>query len=68
MLQTKYQPNIPGHSGEKNAYIGFAIFSIGGHLEFSIIMNFIILKFWSLIMLHVNFENHGCSSFREWAI
>ena len=34
MLHTKYQPNIPCHSGEKVDLIGFAIFSIGSHLGF----------------------------------
>ena len=40
MLQTKYQPNIPSHSREKVDYIGIAIFSIRGHLEFSTTLNF----------------------------
>ena len=44
MLHTIYQPNIPCHSGEKVNFIGFAIFSIGSHLGFSIKRNFIILK------------------------
>ena len=37
----------------------------GGHLEFSTTLNFIILKPWSLIMLHMNFKIHGCSGLRE---
>ena len=44
MLHTKYQPNIPCHSGEKVDFIGFAIFSIGSHLGFATKRNFIILK------------------------
>ena len=35
MLHTKYQPNIPCHSGENVDFIGFAIFSIGSYLGFS---------------------------------
>ena len=50
---------------EKNDFNGFAIFSIGGHLEFSTRLNFTGLKPCSLIMLHVNLENHGYSGFRE---
>ena len=47
---------------EKNAdFIGSAIFTIHGHLEFSTTLNFAILKHWSLIVLHVKFEIHGCS-------
>ena len=44
MLHTKYQPNVPCHSGEKVDLIGFAIFSIGSHLGLSTKRNFIILK------------------------
>ena len=44
MLHTKYQPNIPCHSGEKVEFTGFAIFSFGSHLGFSTKWNFIILK------------------------
>ena len=65
MLHTKYQQNIPCHSGEKIDFIDFAIFSNGGHLGFSTILNFIILKLESLVMLHVKFENYECSGFRE---
>ena len=64
MLSTKFQPNtyISSHSEEKVDFIGFAIFSIGSHLRFSTRLNFIILK---PCILHVKFENHGCSGFRE---
>ena len=35
VFQTKFQPNIPSRSGENDDFITFAIFSNGGHLEFS---------------------------------
>ena len=50
---------------EKVNFNGFAIFSISGHLGFSTGLNFTSLKPCSLIMLHVKFEIHGCSGFRE---
>ena len=65
MLHTKFQPNIPSHSDEKFDFKDFAIFSIGGHLGFSTGPNFNNLKPCSLIMLHVKFQIHGCSGFRE---
>ena len=65
ILHTKFQPNIPSHSGEKVNLNGFAILSIGGHLGFSTRLTFTGLKPCSLIMLHVKFEIHGCSGFRE---
>ena len=65
MLHTKVQPNIPSRSGENGDFISFAIFSNGGHLEFPTRLNFIILKSWSLIMLHMKFEIHGCSCFKS---
>ena len=36
-LHTKFQPNIPSHSGENGDFNSFAIFSNGGHLECLII-------------------------------
>ena len=45
-------------------FISFAIYSIGGHLEFSTRLNFTNVKSWSLIMLHMKFEIHGCSDLR----
>ena len=33
MLHTKFQPNIPSHSGEKVDFNGFAILSISSHLD-----------------------------------
>ena len=65
ILHTKFQPNTLSCSGENADFIGFAIFSIGSHLEFSTRLNFAILKPWSLIMLHVKFEIHGRSGLRE---
>ena len=61
ILHTKSQLNILSRSGEKGDFNSFAIFSNGGHLEFSTRLNFIILKLWSLIMLHMKFKIHGCS-------
>ena len=60
MLHTKYQPNIPCHSGEKVDFI-----SIGSHLGFAPKRNFIILKPQSLVMLHVKLDNHKCCGVRE---
>ena len=65
ICHTKFQPNIPSRSREDADFIGFAIFSISCHLEFLTRLNFTILKPWSLIMLHVKFEIHGCSDLRE---
>ena len=62
---SKFQPNIPSHSGEKVDFNGFAIFSIGRHLGFSTMLTFAGLKPCSLIMLHVKFEIHTCSGLRE---
>ena len=60
ILQTKFQPNIPSHSGEKVDFNGYAIFSTGSHLGFLTRLNFTSL---SLIMLQVKFEIHRCSGF-----
>ena len=65
MFHTKIQPNILSRFGDNDDFINFAIFSNGGHLEFSTILNFIILKLWNLIMLHMKFNIQGCSGFRE---
>ena len=65
ILNRKFQPTIPSHSGEKVDFNGFAIFDIGGHLGFSTRLTFTGLKPCSLIMLHVKFESHRCSGFRE---
>ena len=43
ILHTKFQPNIPSHSGENDDFISFTIFSNGCHLEFSTILNFTVL-------------------------
>ena len=65
IFHTKFQPNIPRHSGENGNFISFAIFSNGSHLEFSTRLNFTILKSWNLIMQHMKFEIYGCSGLRE---
>ena len=65
ILHTKFQPNIPSRSGENDDFISFAIFSNGGHLEFSTTLNYTIMKLLSLIMLYVKFKIHGCSGLRE---
>ena len=65
ILHIKFQPNILGRSGENSDFISFAIFSNGRQLEFSTRLNFTTLKSWSLIMLHMKFEIHGCNGLRE---
>ena len=65
IIHTKFQLNIPSHSGEKVDFHGLAIFSIGGHLGFLTRLPFIRLKPCSLILLHVKFETHRCSGFRQ---
>ena len=44
ILHTKFQPNIPSHSGENADFIGFTIFSNGNLLEFLTRLNYTILK------------------------
>ena len=61
VFHTKCQPNTPSHFGTNADFIGFASFSIGGHLEFSARLNSTIRKHWSLIMLHMKFEINACS-------
>ena len=58
ILHTKFQINILCRSGENGDFNSFAIFSNGGHLEFSTRLNFIILKPLSLIMLHMKLKIH----------
>ena len=65
ILHTKFQPNISSCSGENHDFISFPIFSNGGHFEFLTRLNFIALKPWSLIMLHMKFKIHGCSGLGE---
>ena len=40
ILHTLFQLNIPSRSGENGNFNSFAIFSNGGHLEFSTRLNF----------------------------
>ena len=65
ILHAKFKLNMPCCSGENGAFNSFAIFSNGGHLEFSTQLKFIFLKPWSPIMLHMKFRIHGCSGLRE---
>ena len=65
MLYTNFQSNLPSGTGDKVDFGGLAYLSNIGHFLFPTSLNFIILKPCSLIMLHVKFENHGCSGFRE---
>ena len=62
MCHKKFQPNIPSGSGGKTDFIGFVIFSNGGHLGFSTRLNFNILKPCNIVILHVKFKNHGYQS------
>ena len=65
IFHAKIQPKISGGSGEKVDFVIFAIFSNGGHLGYSTRPNFIILRPWWQVMLHVKFENCRCNSFIE---
>ena len=65
MLFTKFLSTMSSGSGEKVDFSGLAIFSNSSHFLFPTSLNFIILKPCCLVMLHVIFENHGCSGFRE---
>ena len=65
IFHTKFQLNIPSCSGENDDFNSNATFSNGGHLEFSTRLNLIILKPWSLIMLHIKFKIHKCSGLRN---
>ena len=56
---------ISSGSGEEADFNIFAIFSNSGYLGYLICPNFIILRPWSLIMLHVKFDNNWCYGFRE---
>ena len=56
---------MPNGSGEEVYFLVFAIFSNNSHLGFLTWPNFIILKPWSLIILHVEFDNNWCNGFRE---
>ena len=65
IIHTKFQPNILCHSGKKMILMVFAIFSIGRLLGFSTRLTFIGVKPCRQIMLHVKFEIHSYSGFRE---
>ena len=66
MLFTKFQPNISSGSAGKVDFSGLAILATAAIFDSRpVCMHVIILKPCSLVMLHVIFENHGCSGFRE---
>ena len=65
MFKTNLKSIIPNGCGEEVDFIVFAMFSNDGHLGFLTQPNTIILKPWSLIMLHVKFDNNWCNGFRE---
>ena len=46
IFHAKIQPKISSGSGEKVDFVIFAIFSNGGHLEYSTCPNFIIQRPW----------------------
>ena len=55
MYHAKFLLNISSGSGEETDFIGLAISSYGGHLGFSTILNFKILKPCSMVMMHMKF-------------
>ena len=65
IFYAKIQPKISSGSGEKVDFVIFAIFSNGGHLGYSTRPNFIILRPWWQVMLHVKFVNYRCNNFIE---
>ena len=64
ILHTKFKLNIL-RILEKNDFIGFAIFLCRWPSWILDEAEFTILKHWSLIMLHLKSEIHGCSGLRE---
>ena len=50
MLPAKYQPYLPGGSGEEGIGMVFTIYGHGGHLEFRIITHFSLI----LYIHHIN--------------
>ena len=65
IFHAKIQPKISSGSGEKIDFVIFAIFSNGSHLGYSTWPNFIILRPWWQVMLHVKYENCRCNTFIE---
>ena len=65
MFQTNIQPITPNGFVKEVYFVVFAIFSNGGHIWYLTGPNFIILQPWSLIMLHVKFDNSWYNGFRE---
>ena len=64
MLPAKYQPNLPGGSGEEDFWTVFTIFGHGGHLEFRIKTILSIFRNPSAWMLHMKFGYIWPSGFR----
>ena len=58
-------PKISSGSEEEVDFVVFAIFNNSGHLGYSTLSNFTILRPWRQVMLHVKFENCRSSSFIE---
>ena len=50
MLPAKYQPNLPGGSGEEVILMVFIIYGNGGHLEFRTMTHFSLV----LYIYHTN--------------
>ena len=50
MLPAKYQPNLPGGSGEEVIWMFFTIYGHGSHLEFRIMTDFSLV----LYIHHIN--------------
>ena len=65
IFHAKIQPKILIGSGEDVHFVVFATFSNSGHLGYSTWPNFIILRPWSQIMHHENFQNCRSSSFKD---
>ena len=55
MLPAKYQPNMPGGSGEEDLLMVFTIYGHGGHLEFRIKTILAIIRSPRAWMLHMKF-------------
>ena len=66
MLPAKYQPNLPGGSGEEDFWRVFTIFGHGGHLEFRIKTILAIFCSPSAWMLNMKFGYIWPNGFIEW--
>ena len=61
IFHAKVQPKIFSGSREEVDSVIFAIFCNRSRLGYSTLFDFTILKLWSLIMLHVKFNNNWCN-------